>query len=102
MKQHCQLTEQCVGFNSKGEFKNRLNPQSKWTRTEDTGGAMGGATGGGTGGGGLYVADIDVCAADLDSCGRHQVCKHTGWLGKGVTRVGTWYLSCYWIDVGMV
>lgn len=95
MKQRCQLTEQCVGFNSKGEFKNRLNPQSKWTRTGDTGGD----TGGDMGGGGLYVADIDVCAADLDSCGRHQVCKHTGWLGllsaPGIS-------VCYWIDVGMV
>lgn len=30
LKERCLATEQCIGFTSDGEFKNRLAPVNKW------------------------------------------------------------------------
>lgn len=59
----CLQTEQCVAFNTAGELKNYVLPQHQWVAK---------------GVGGLYVADLNVCAADLHSCGRHSSCVSTG------------------------
>ena len=83
MKERCRGSEQCLAFNSKGEFKNHVLPHSHWTRTSDTEG--------------LYVAgmyrqtdrqkhtyislffaDLNLCLTDLHSCAAHQDCIHTG------------------------
>ena len=36
MKQRCQETEQCVAFNSNGEFKSRLKSQKEWVLTSES------------------------------------------------------------------
>ncbi len=98
MKRRCEDTEQCLAFNSNGEFKNKLKSRNHWVRTSESEG--------------LYVAgeypvshvlqfpmdvcyppphpptpthtthmhtiDLDLCSADLHSCGKHQDCTYTG------------------------
>lgn len=103
LEQQCLKTEQCVAFNSRGEFKSHLQPRERWKET--------------TAGEGLYVAgvylciicmcairaciittlwymcvcgseneiamymfvvDIDMCLSDLHNCDRNADCIHAG------------------------
>ena len=47
LEQRCLKTEQCIAFNSRGEFKSHLQPKQRWkTTSKDEG---------------LYVAGVCVC-----------------------------------------
>ncbi|CAI8046779.1 UDP-glucuronate 4-epimerase 4 [Geodia barretti] len=62
LEARCLATEQCVAFTSEGEFKTSVLPPEQWSdSTLD-----------------LYVADVDMCAADLHRCGPHSVCHSSG------------------------
>ena len=60
----CRNTEQCLAFNTVGEIKSHVQPKATWINI--------------TGEGGLYVADINVCAADLHDCPVEAHCHKTG------------------------
>ena len=64
LEARCRSTEQCVAFNSFGEIKTSLLPMSAWVNVSQDNG--------------LFVADVDVCAADLHDCASNADCHRTG------------------------
>lgn len=60
----CRSTEQCLAFNSFGEIKTQLLPVSAWVNVSQDSG--------------LFVADVDVCTADLHDCASNADCHKTG------------------------
>ena len=60
----CRDTEQCLAFNSRGEIKTRIQPKTAWVNV--------------SGDDGLYIANVDVCAADLHECPLDATCLRTG------------------------
>ena len=68
MKNICGSVHECVAFTTEGHFKTIIQPNSQWRKTN-------------TSNTGLYVADIDVCAAGLHNCYGNATCQY---LGKGV------------------
>lgn len=64
LKAKCLSTEQCLAFNSFGEIKARLKPMASWINVSHNTG--------------LYVADVDICAADLHDCVADASCHKTG------------------------
>eukprot|EP00118_Oscarella_pearsei_P014206 m.120139 g.120139 ORF g.120139 m.120139 type:complete len:116 (+) comp37726_c0_seq9:1418-1765(+) len=65
LKAHCLAVDQCVAFTSTGMLKKRVKPKHKWHSLADRKE-------------GLYIADIDMCLADLYSCPKHASCVSRG------------------------
>ncbi|XP_065886387.1 uncharacterized protein [Dysidea avara] len=65
LKRRCSQTDQCVGFNTDAEFKTLILPENEWVKMEGNGA-------------GSYVANIDMCAADLHDCHKHSQCVYKG------------------------
>jgi hypothetical protein len=61
----CQELERCVAFTSNGELKTRVSSMEEMPSVSD-------------GGDGLYVAEMDLCAADLHSCSSNARCVSQG------------------------
>jgi UDP-glucuronate 4-epimerase len=74
LEARCMATEQCIAFTSNGEFKNHLQPPQRWLEsTED-----------------MYVADVDMCVADLHRCGAHGHCQSSGTYDCGCVEGYQW------------
>ncbi len=58
----CRIIDECVAFNSNGDFKVFLQPESEWQKSSST----------------LYVADIDVCKAGFHNCFGSSTCTSEG------------------------
>ena len=58
----CRIIDECVAFNSKGDLKVFLKPESEWKSSSST----------------LYVADMDVCKAGIHNCFGNSTCTSKG------------------------
>ncbi|XP_078683220.1 uncharacterized protein LOC144917259 [Branchiostoma floridae x Branchiostoma belcheri] len=67
MKKRCLEAEQCVAFSSAGMLKSRVKPPHLWQQAAFSSPEQG-----------IYVADVDMCAADLHDCDEHAFCNKTG------------------------
>ncbi|XP_019849560.1 PREDICTED: uncharacterized protein LOC109580616 [Amphimedon queenslandica] len=65
MKNICSSVYECVAFTAEGHFKTIIQPDSQWKKIN-------------TSSTGLYVADIDVCAAGLHNCNENAICHYLG------------------------
>lgn len=52
-----------MAFTVSGEFKNQLAPFERWTTGPNQG---------------MFVADMDICSADLHDCSENADCAYTG------------------------
>ncbi|CAH1777556.1 unnamed protein product, partial [Owenia fusiformis] len=64
LKTHCDRSDTCLAFNSRGYLKNKLSPKTSWMKgmyeTPDDG---------------LFIADIDICTKNLHECSKHATCS---------------------------
>jgi lipopolysaccharide biosynthesis glycosyltransferase len=65
LMERCKEVNQCIAFNTKGLLKKQISNQKKWVKMEGDKA-------------GLYIADIDICQADLHTCHSHSTCHFTG------------------------
>lgn len=64
LKAKCRELRACMAFNSEGVLKSQVREQTKWEdvaffKASDQG---------------LYIAEVDLCEADLHDCAKYAVC----------------------------
>lgn len=76
MKKLCRAVFECVAFTTEGHFKTIIQPKAQWRTLKPSSSSI--FSSHHTITAGLYVADIDVCAAGLHNCYGNATCKYLG------------------------